>query len=420
MPVNLDKTPIHKKWTLLTISDSKQFSYASNVGILTGKTSGIIVIDVDNKVPETTYKTVKYSPNTGVRDWESLTMKHGEPLTPKVQTASGGYHYYFKYSDHFSHLKSKSNAISIHGTKSAIDVKTNGGYVVAPPSQHRNGKSYTWIRHLTETPMIELPSWLMQYLSPSPAPAPLPFPSNTQITHPSVPTVMFSHLTLQPSHSPPSTITNTYEQLVATIAHMPSYISDDYNDWLDVMMAIYNVCHENHINPSQRDHLIHQFSKKSRKYKPEEVNYKIKTFHYDPSGLKLGTILSKAQIKAVDTKTKAIEDTIDNFSQYTIAHLIYEYMKDEYIYQGEDGWYDLLENKRWKHSRSVPTRMRNHVSKMITKVYQDHMRNMDLVPVEKKDREQLIERQKLMLKQIKQSGSISFTDGVIEFTKHLY
>lgn len=411
MPVNLDKTPMHKNWSLFTIADSKQFSYDSNIGILTGKPSGIIVIDVDNKIPERTYKTVKYSTNTGVFDWETLTTKHGDPLTPKVQTASGGYHYYFKYSDSVSHLKSKSNALIMNGMKSAIDVKTNGGYVVAPPSRHHNGKSYTWIRHLSETPMTELPQWLLQYLSPS----------RTPCTHPSAqPTVLFSNLTLL-STPPQTQLSIAYEKLVATVETIPSYVSDDYNDWVDVIMAIYNVCHENHIDSLQRDDLIHRFSKKSSKYKSEDVDYKIKTFHYDPSGLKFGTIVSKARLHTIeDAKMKSIEDTIDNFSQYTIANLIIQYMKDDYIYQNECGWYELLENKRWNHSRGVPTRMRNHVSKMITKVYQDRMRDMDIVNVEPKERERRVERQKLMLKQIKQSGSISFIDGVIEFMKHLY
>ena len=409
MPVNMDKIPIHKKWTRFTLSDSKQLTYDSNIGILTGSTSGILVIDVDNKVPELTYKTVKYSTNTGVTDWESLILQHGEPITPKVQTASGGFHYYFKYTDHVSHLKSKSNAVSINGTKAAIDLKTNGGYVVAPPSQHRNGKHYTWTRHLTGTPMIEVPTWLLQYLSPH----------KTQHIHlhPHSHTLLFSNLSLQPQ-PPASQI--TFEQLSNTINNIPDHVSDDYNDWVNIMMAIYNVSHENHINPLQRDLLIHQFSKKSSKYTPFDVDYKISTFHYDPSGLKLGTILSKAKRKEEDANSIDIEYTIDNFSQNTVANLIYQYMKTEYIYQDENGWYDLRENKRWKHTRSVPTRMRNHVSKMITKVYQDHMRNMDMVNVDPKERERRIERQKLLLKQLKQSGSISFIEGVIEFMKHLY
>jgi Bifunctional DNA primase/polymerase, N-terminal len=52
-----------------------------------------------------------------------------------------------------------------------IDVKGEGGYVVAPPSVHPDGPQYRW---LNDEPVAEAPSWLL-VLARKPSP-PLPSP----------------------------------------------------------------------------------------------------------------------------------------------------------------------------------------------------------------------------------------------------
>ena len=54
-----------------------------NVGIPTGETNDIVVIDIDIK-------------DDGLKEWQTYTAEFGEPITPTVKTPSGGYHYYFK------------------------------------------------------------------------------------------------------------------------------------------------------------------------------------------------------------------------------------------------------------------------------------------------------------------------------------
>lgn len=88
----------------------------TGVGLVTGKCSGVIVIDEDS------YK--KASEN-------NLTLD--TPL--KVMTGGGGKHYYFKYKDGVTNSVDHSRA---------IDVRGEGGFVVLPPTVHPNGKNYFW------------------------------------------------------------------------------------------------------------------------------------------------------------------------------------------------------------------------------------------------------------------------------------
>ncbi|NJA88064.1 hypothetical protein HCX48_02355 [Rhodocyclus tenuis] len=96
-----------------------------NVGIVTGEISGITVIDVDIA-----------DGKGGAESWHEATKEHGEPQTLMAQTGSGGMHVFFKYN---SALKTASNVLG-----KGVDVRNNGGYIVAAPSRHRSGGSYSW------------------------------------------------------------------------------------------------------------------------------------------------------------------------------------------------------------------------------------------------------------------------------------
>jgi hypothetical protein len=112
----------------------------ANIGIVTGKISGITVADADS---EDAYNLLnEYLPET----FSTPTAK-----TPK------GRHVYFKYHPDFS------NAVRL---VSEIDVRNNGGYVVAPPSKNGQGAPYEWFQHLSfsEASPQEMPSMLMDIL----------------------------------------------------------------------------------------------------------------------------------------------------------------------------------------------------------------------------------------------------------------
>jgi hypothetical protein len=99
----------------------------SNVAIATGTVSGLVVIDID--------------PRNGAFDTIAQLAAQGRHLPPAalVSTPSGGFHLYFRHPG--GKVPSRSNGIG-----AGIDVKADGGYVLAPPSVGLGG-TYRWQRH---------------------------------------------------------------------------------------------------------------------------------------------------------------------------------------------------------------------------------------------------------------------------------
>jgi hypothetical protein len=101
----------------------------SNIGIATGTVSGIFVVDIDAK-------------NDGVASLQALEAEMGPlPRTLRVSTGSGGgsSHLYFRLPIG----KTIRNSASVLGP--GIDVRGDGGYVVAPPSRHVSGARYRFV-----------------------------------------------------------------------------------------------------------------------------------------------------------------------------------------------------------------------------------------------------------------------------------
>lgn len=96
--------------------------YTYNVGISTGKESGITVIDID-------------AGKGGLQTWQALSEKYQLPLTYTVRTGGGGLHLYFSYCPE---LKTGTDVLG-----PGIDIRNDGGYIVAPPSLHSSGNLYS-------------------------------------------------------------------------------------------------------------------------------------------------------------------------------------------------------------------------------------------------------------------------------------
>lgn len=119
-----------------------------NIGVLTGKPSNIVVVDIDIK-------------DDGLQTWNELISQHSIPNTFTVQTGSGGYHYYFTYNDDVKDLKNSSRCIN----KKGIDFKTTGGQVVFINSIHPDTHNLYSI--INNTSINTIPSWLLDILSQS-------------------------------------------------------------------------------------------------------------------------------------------------------------------------------------------------------------------------------------------------------------
>lgn len=115
----------------------------ANVGIVTGRVSQLVVIDVD----------ARYG---GLDSLAGLERAHGPlPATVEAATGGGGRHLYFVHPGTL--LRNRV------GVRPGIDLRGDGGCVVAPPSVHPSGRRYTWGngRAPDETDPAPLPAWLL-------------------------------------------------------------------------------------------------------------------------------------------------------------------------------------------------------------------------------------------------------------------
>lgn len=124
----------------------------NNVALLTGKDNNIIVIDLDVK-------------DDGINEFEKY-CKIKNIKTVLAKTPSGGYHIYFQYKnsnklDQFLIDNYLLNKSKYRGK--GIDVRSNGGYIMAAPSSI-DGKKYEWINSFEKTKVQEIPSDLLQFL----------------------------------------------------------------------------------------------------------------------------------------------------------------------------------------------------------------------------------------------------------------
>lgn len=92
-----------------------------NIGIVTGEVSGLVVLDLDTKRGAS---------------FEEVLEKY--PTDMVAATGGGGYHLYYRWSEELG-----GNRVNVIP---GVDVRSDGGFVVAPPSIHSSGNSYTWIK----------------------------------------------------------------------------------------------------------------------------------------------------------------------------------------------------------------------------------------------------------------------------------
>ena len=174
-PCNLDKTPMIRGWNNINIYQSKSiYNYSknciytsnrnainNNIGLLCGEESNLLVVDIDLK-------------DNGVKYWKKLLKIHNNSKdinTLKVISGSGGYHYYFKWSNNMKYWHSSNRGlIDSDGNKIGIDIRANNGYIILPPSIHPSNKLYRFkninmVSDLNRNLIKTLPKWLYDIIS---------------------------------------------------------------------------------------------------------------------------------------------------------------------------------------------------------------------------------------------------------------
>jgi hypothetical protein len=115
------------------------------VGIVLGRQSGIVVLDIDPR-------------NGGDDTLYELESAHGAlPRTPSVKSGGGGAHHYFL-------APGVPLACSLG---EGVDLLGDGRLVVAPPSLHASGYGYEWDEHPDEVELAALPDWVLRAVTPA-------------------------------------------------------------------------------------------------------------------------------------------------------------------------------------------------------------------------------------------------------------
>ncbi len=125
-------------------------------GVVTGKVSGYVVVDIDVKDGSI--------PRADVLIDDGLPVTLDELRTaPVSMTGGGGCHIWFKCPDE-NIPRNATNVV--RGDGYAVDFRGEGGYVVVPPTMHSSGNRYVWNK---ATPDVgdarQLPDGLAAFLS---------------------------------------------------------------------------------------------------------------------------------------------------------------------------------------------------------------------------------------------------------------
>ncbi len=141
-PCRRDKTPATKHGVKDATIDAVQVRRwwiahpNASIGIACGP-SGLVVIDID----------AKYG---GLEGWKKLKEAHGiDDATWTSITGGGGQHLVYRAPAGF---RGRNSAGKLGP---GLDVRADGGYIIAPPSWHPSGSIYRWEpEHLTREPLM--------------------------------------------------------------------------------------------------------------------------------------------------------------------------------------------------------------------------------------------------------------------------
>ena len=116
---------------------------SANIGAATGSRSGIWVLDIDPQ-------------HGGDAALTNLEAEHGPlPTTIESSTPSGGRHLFWRWDAEGEEICNSTGRIG-----SGLDVRGEGGFILAPPSVLADGRGYRWISNGAGT-FAEAPAWLI-------------------------------------------------------------------------------------------------------------------------------------------------------------------------------------------------------------------------------------------------------------------
>jgi hypothetical protein len=115
----------------------------------------LIVVDTDPK-------------DGGDESLRQLEAKYGPmPLTWRALSGGGGTHDYYRSPDGVEVSNVTAKTMDNPPLGPGIDIRTKGGYVIAPPSLHISGRRYAWSvdHHPADIPLALALDWLVERLT---------------------------------------------------------------------------------------------------------------------------------------------------------------------------------------------------------------------------------------------------------------
>ncbi len=122
----------------------------ANLGVATGTASGFIALDVDPS-------------HGGDESLAQLQRRLGPlPVTVEARTGGGGQHLLFAHPGSGTLIRNAVALRRMHG----IDLRGDGGYIVAAPSLHTSGNHYAWKVGAgpRDVVLAPIPSWLLRLI----------------------------------------------------------------------------------------------------------------------------------------------------------------------------------------------------------------------------------------------------------------
>jgi len=244
------------------------------IGVPTGAVNEIFVIEAD---------TVAGHGVDGLAALRKLERKHGKLLKTRTAVSpSGSVHRYYKHPGNGMKITS---ATLVHG----VDIKGDGGMVVAPPSRRGDGV-YRWRNSL---PIAAAPAWLLEQVQEKeraqhePADYFVQFGKSTR-------QVNMAELTLACAMIPNPDLPWDPGK------HTPG--------WNAIGMAIYDASD----GSAEGFKLFNAFSRRSRKYNAANTHAKWKAFHgCPPRKITAGSIYFLAEEAVPDYRDRCIAQDPD-------------------------------------------------------------------------------------------------------------
>jgi P4 family phage/plasmid primase-like protien len=250
-------------WQKFTLEKSYYNENYNGLAMLSGEINGIIIIDIDN-----------------IEHWEKLLAENNkkEPKTVKAISGSGGLHYYFKYDKDLEEIKSKDHCF---GKDYDIDVKTNGGCIICPPTSYFNKNldkqvEYKWEKSIFDYEPKQLPDWIKNLLfglkQKEKAKEKVKEEIQGEITEETIESI----------------IDYNEDDIESFVNMLNEQRSENYNDWINVGLCLHNL--SKHYFAYWKN-----FSKQSKKYDINECREKWESFgkynNKEKNNLKIGSLL---------------------------------------------------------------------------------------------------------------------------------